>query len=100
MRRFAKVDDNQPEIVKFFRDLGWTVAHTHMVGKGFVDIIVAKNGVNVLVEIKDEKKPPSARKLTPDEQKFHEEWKGLIRIIESRQDVIDLDAYINLLVSV
>ena len=64
-----------------------------------VDIVVAKNGINVLVEIKDGNKPPSARKLTPDEQKFHDEWKGLIRIVETFDDVVALDKYISLLMT-
>lgn len=99
MKYKAKADDNQPEIVNHFRNLGFSVAHTYTVGKGMVDIVVAKNGVNVLVEIKDGAKPPSARKLTLDEQKFHDEWKGLIRVVETFDDVVALDKYISLLMT-
>ena len=87
MRRAAKADQNQPEIVAEFRRLGWTVAHTHQVGKGFPDIVVARADRIELVEIKDGKKPPSARKLTPDEQQFHDAWPSGIAIVTSVEDV-------------
>jgi len=89
MRR-ARADDNQPEIVKTFRSLGWKVAHTHTVGKGFPDIVCSKSGTTILVEIKDGNKPPSARKLTPDESEFHSTWQGALHIVESVDDVFEL----------
>ena len=88
--RICRADDNQPEIVKAFRKLGWTVAHTHTVGKGFVDIVCSKGGHNILVEIKDGTKPPSKRVLTPDEQKFHASWQGPIYIVESVEQVFEI----------
>ena len=88
MRRNAKADDNQPQIVKAFRQLGYSVAHTHAIGKGFPDIVIGRDGVNTLVEIKDGLKTKSQRQLTPDEKEFHEAWKGMVIIIESVEDVI------------
>jgi Holliday junction resolvase len=88
--RNARADANQPEIVKAFRSLGWVVAHTHTVGKGFPDIVCSKAGVTILVEIKDGSKPPSARKLTADEAEFHANWEGALHIIESVDDVFNL----------
>lgn len=90
MRRAAKVDDNQGEIVRAFRQLGCTVAITSQVGGGFPDLVVGVLGENLLVEIKDGSKPPSARKLTPDQVEFHRDWRGQVCIIETEQDVIDL----------
>jgi hypothetical protein len=58
-----------------------------MVGHGFVDIVVGYAGANALVEIKDPEQPPSKRRLTEDEQKWHEEWKGTAKIIETFEDV-------------
>jgi hypothetical protein len=90
-RRAAKTDDNQPAIVEAFRDLGCKVHHTHMVGKGFPDIVVAwgdkSRGPEVvrLVEIKDGSKPPSKRVLTEPEAEFHESWP--VEIVETIADV-------------
>lgn len=91
MRRASKVDSNQPDIVAAFRRLGYSVAHTHMIGRGFPDIVIGKHNRNFLVEIKDGRLPPSKRKLTPDELEFHESWRGQIVIIESIEDVLNFD---------
>lgn len=76
MRRAAKIDANQPEIVQALRATGCTVHSTAAIGAGFPDLIVGKQGVTVLMEVKDGRKPPSARDLTPDQTKWHAEWKG------------------------
>jgi hypothetical protein len=55
MRRACKVDDNQGDIVKALRALGWHVIPTHQVGQlipGFADLIAAKQGVMLFVEVK------------------------------------------------
>ena len=90
MRRNARVDGNQTHIVGILRKLGATVAHTHMIGQGFPDIVVGHKGLNYLVEIKDPRMPPSRRKLTPDEQKFFDEWCGSAVIIENEIDCREL----------
>lgn len=83
MTRFArKVDANQPDIVKAFRDLGCRVLHLHMVGAGCPDIAVAKQEITALVEIKDGK-----GKMTPDELEFHKDWPGLLFIVRTEDDV-------------
>jgi subtilase family serine protease len=58
------------------------------------NIMFGKHGINYLAEIKDGSKPPSARKLTDDEVRFHVEWRGKIHILESVQDVIDFDRHL------
>lgn len=88
--RVRKADKNQPDLVKQIRKLGISVAHTHTVGDGFVDAVLGYKGVNYLVEIKDPSQPPSKRKLTPDEIKFHESWRGQVAIIETIDDVLKL----------
>ncbi len=89
MRRAARVDDNQPAVVKLYRKLGCSVAVTSNQGDGFPDIVIGINNKTVLVEIKDPAKPPSKRKLTDDQVIFHENWKGDIRVVETDQDVIN-----------
>lgn len=86
MRRAAKVDANQGQIIAAFRKAGASVKPVHVV-KGFVDIVVGINGRNMLVEIKDGAKVKSKRKLTEMEQDFHNGWKGSIHIVESVDDV-------------
>ena len=88
LRRAAKVDDNQNEIVLKLRQIGCSVAITSMVGRGFPDIVVGYRGINYLFEIKDGNKPPSKRKLTPDEVDWHHAWKGSVHVVESYDDCL------------
>jgi Holliday junction resolvase len=81
-RRAAKVDANQPEIVKAFRSLGWYVLIISQL-KNCCDIIVSKNGRTIAIEIKDGSKPPSQQKLSDGELKFKNEWKGEYAIVKS-----------------
>lgn len=82
-----RVDKNQPAIVAAFRSLGCAVTSLHMVGSGFPDIIVGIHGLNILVEIKNGENPPSKRKLTPDEQRWHMIWPGQVCIVKSSEEV-------------
>ena len=89
MRRAAKVDANQKEVVDALRKAGFDVRHTHQIGMGFPDVIVGVGGHNLLFEIKDGKKPPSAQKLTPFEADFHRDWPGHVSIVTSAEDAIE-----------
>lgn len=75
MRRAARVDENQSDIVAALRAIGATVKVISQ-GDGIPDLLVGFMGKTILLEVKDGKKPPSARKLTPAEQKFFDEWRG------------------------
>ena len=55
MRRNAKVDTNQPKIVKQIRSLGGYVLHCHQLKNAF-DILVGYNGKLYIIEIKNDKK--------------------------------------------
>lgn len=83
MRRAAKVDLNQRQMVEQLRACGFTVRHTHTIGKGFPDLIVGRWDINLLVEVKRE-----GEKLTPDEREFFETWKGAAIIATSAEQVI------------
>lgn len=89
LRRAARIDANQPEIVKTFRKLGWYVLIISQL-KNCCDIIVSKSGRTIAVEIKDGAKPPSAQKLTDGELKFKEEWQGEYRLINCIEDIFKL----------
>lgn len=90
-----RTDTNQKEIVECFRKLGVKVLILSSVGNGCPDILV---GITLsdgsqrlrLIEIKDGKKPPSGRKLTLHEERFHHEWDGFVSIVSSVDEAVDL----------
>ena len=86
MRRAARVDANQKEIVEHLRKMGATVQPLHTVGRGCPDLLVGYGGTNYLLEVKDGDKPPSQRKLTPDEQSWHDEWVGHVSVVTCTWD--------------
>jgi len=91
LRRAARVDDNQAEIVAALRLAGCNVQSIAAVGGGCPDLIVGLNERVVVMEIKDGEKVPSARKLTKDEQKWHAIWAdqcraGVVVVVESVDD--------------
>lgn len=88
----SRVDENQPALVAEFRRLGCSVQHTHFYGDGFPDIIVGVAGFNLLVEIKNGKKPPSARKKTAFQGWWHLTWQGQAVIVKDEEEVRQLVA--------
>lgn len=72
MKYAARIDPNQPEIVKVLRAYGIQVVHTHTAGKGFPDLIVSYNKRDRKVEIKD----GSKASFTDAQVQFYSEWKG------------------------
>ena len=83
MRRAAKVDANQREVVAALRDAGATVQLLHAVGEGCPDLLVGYKGLNMLLEVKDGSKPPSAQKLTPQQEIWHQDWRGHRVVVNS-----------------
>lgn len=89
MRRAAKIDDNQREVVNALRQLPQvTVALTAAVGKGVPDFVVGYKGNNYWIELKDGNKPPSQRKLTEHEEAWHEKWTGHVAICNNLDEVL------------
>jgi RNase P/RNase MRP subunit p30 len=88
MRRNAKVDSNQKEIVTALRKYGATVLITSQL-KNCFDILTGFNGINYIMEIKDGTLPPSKKRLTEGEDKFCKSWKGgKYYIVESIEQAI------------
>lgn len=88
MRRAAKTDENHQDIVRALRKLGASVQSLAAVGQGCPDILVGWRGMLSLLEIKDGSKPPSARKLTDDQVRWHAEWRGPVDVVYSVEDAI------------
>lgn len=91
--RAAKIDRNQPEIVKALRDQGVSVQHLHSVGAGCPDLLCATAGHTFLVEVKDGEKAPSAQKLTPDQVAWHHDWKAPVHVINCIADAVAVAAH-------
>mgnify|MGYP003640067200 FL=1 len=89
-RRAARVDDNQSDIVKLFRKLGWSVLIVSQL-KNCCDIIVSKNGRTFCIEIKDGSKAKSAQKLSEGEAKFKDAWQGEYAIAICDEDVLQIN---------
>ena len=83
MRRAGRTDANQPLIVKALRDAGATVQHLHGIGQGCPDLLVGFCGNNFLMEVKDPTRKPSERRLTEDEEIWHDGWRGRVQVVES-----------------
>jgi hypothetical protein len=89
-RTRARIDRNQPEIVGALRAYGCSVACLHQCGGGIPDLVVGWKGRNYLMEIKDGLAKPSGRKLTPDQQIFHECWHGQIEVVRNVAEALAL----------
>lgn len=90
--RHRKRDGNHAELVSQLLGVGYSVADTADVGHGFPDIVVGAHGNCYLFEIKNPEQPPSKRRLTPDEQKFRDDWRGQYDVVETLEDVIRIIA--------
>lgn len=89
MRRAAKIDANQEQIVKALRAAGVRVLSLAAVGKGVPDLLCAFRGLLILLEVKDGAKIPSARKLTTDQKQFHQDWQGVpLYVVENSHDAL------------
>lgn len=93
MRKRAKVDGNQREIVAALRKAGAVVHSTAQLGGGFPDVFCNFRGRIFGFEIKDPKHAPSDRKLTDMEQAFHDNWNRsgqTIYVIETAEQALEI----------
>jgi hypothetical protein len=88
VRRAAAVDRNQPEIVKALRQAGVSVQPLHTVGQGCPDLLCAWRNRVVLLEVKDGLKPPSDRRLTPAQVKWHAGWGADVFVVETIEQAL------------
>lgn len=90
MRHAARTDANHAAIRDGLRASGCTVADTSGAGAGFPDLAVGLRSRNYLLEIKDGAKPPSTRKLTPDQVKFHSAWRGQVHVVTTLGEALQV----------
>ena len=89
MRLAAKTDANQTQVTSALRAAGAQVQSLAAVGKGVPDLLVKYQSTFYLIEVKDGRKPPSKRQLTPDQVKWHEEWKcAFLGVVENPEQAL------------
>ena len=87
MRRAARRDANEDQIVSAMQACGAYVKKVN--DEGAFDLLCWSKGRTVLLEVKDGKKPPSARKLSDAEQRFHDDWPGdNLHVVLSADDAV------------
>ena len=84
MRRRARVDHNQQEIVGALRALGAQVKSLHRFGDGLPDLLVKYRGHLFLVEVKNGER---RGRLNKKQQEFHAQW-GPFNVLSSVDDAI------------
>ncbi len=89
VRRAAKVDDNQAQLVAALRVAGCSVQSLAALGAGVPDLLVGRAGRNYLLEVKDGSLSPSRRVLTEDQQVWHRNWRGAVYVVESVQEAFE-----------
>lgn len=90
IRKRAKRDDNHNEIVAVFIQLGCSWLDTSHIG-GALDGLLGCAGMDQRVEIKDGAKFPSRRRLTDDEEREFQEWRGRPPVvIETVDEAVEL----------
>lgn len=88
MRLKARIDANHAAVVNALRKAGCSVQSLAALGKGVPDLLVARCGNNVLLEVKDGVKPPSQRKLTDDEREWHVKWNAPVYTVNSIEEAL------------
>ena len=83
MRRAAKTDANQREIIAALEAVGASVFPSFRLGGGFPDLVVGFRGVTYLLEVKT----PTGR-LTPAEARFFAQWRGHAAVVRSVDEAL------------
>lgn len=85
MRRRAKVDRNQSEIVDALRKAGCSVQPLHAVGAGVPDLLVGVSSKNFLLEVKAENGTLTERQVA-----WHEVWRGSVYTVKTAQEALEV----------
>lgn len=79
----SRTDANQLAIVKALRAIGCSVVSLHRVGAGVPDLLVGKDGRNLLMEIK-----VPGGKLNPKQKQWHLSWAGQRAVVRTEEEAI------------
>jgi len=82
MRQAARRDNNEPQIVIALEACGCSV--TRLSQKGVPDLLVSRQGVTYLIEVKEPK-----GKLTEDQEAFIWNWKGSVAVVRSVEEALE-----------
>jgi hypothetical protein len=82
-------DANHAEITRVLEQIGCAVADLSRVGEGCPDLLVSRDGEQVLAEIKTERGKPTKPQLN-----FFGRWQGEIRTVRNVDDAIELAAWL------
>jgi hypothetical protein len=85
MRRAAKVDANQDQIVSALRASGATVQSLAQVGKGCPDLLVSYGGQLYLMEVKSGKGEPNELQL-----KWHATWDSEVYVVYGPDEALSV----------
>lgn len=81
--RRGKPDSTQAEIVDALRLCGCLVHITSMVGDGYPDIAVGRQGRTYLLELKTR-----VGRLSPVQRKWHQLWRGHVAVARSVEEAL------------
>lgn len=95
MRRAAKLDANQAQVVSALEAAGATVQSLAAVGKGVPDLLVMFRANLFLLEVKDGAKPKSAQKLTDAQAKWHQTWGAMVEVVNGPEAALRAIGAIN-----
>lgn len=87
MRKYGnRRDRNEPEIKQALEAIGATVYLLDLP----LDLLVGYQGRNWLLEVKDPEQTAHNRKLTPNQVKFFDTWKGQRAKVETAEEAIEI----------
>lgn len=81
MRRAARTDANQAEIVTALRKSGCQVESLAKLGRGVPDLLVSRAGKLKLLEVKTKRGD-----LTPDQRRWHALWP--VHVVRSPEEAL------------
>jgi len=83
MRKAARVDTSQAEIVAVLRRAGCNVLSLATLGRGVPDLLVGAHGKLILLEVKAER-----GRLNPEQIRFKEAWRHCVHVVRTPAEAL------------